>query len=1746
MAIYEINGARYEIDDTNLTKQQLDGAIEEIAAQPQDSAFGYSVDQAEMLGYKGTEAVGSALQGLGFDTVGSALQGFGARGVAQQEEDIARGNFQEQYPGSFFKQDSIGDAAGWILEGMQKNAASGGFYLGGTAAAAVAGLVSAPAAMLVGGATYAGSFLMGTGESALEQEEKTGNYDSTTALGTGALIGFLDRFGAGRVFSPSDLGKMSVKELYEKLAKKGYTEAAQEVAKEIGKKAVTEGVTEATQEAAVIGSAASQGGQYTAGEVGNRLVDAAVLGTSFGGTAATAQTTVRGAAQAAGFAKTSTQRQADTLSNAAATMLERGTDTGDQVMIDKANEASSAIEAAKNGDLAPLKKLAVEEQENNDPSELAKASFAQRLQGIIDDESASDQPFNVENIDVNDAQSARGIVDAAHGSIKEGINHLKAILKEGGTLEDGTSYAGLNPQNAKTFDELMARVEAMVGVNMAKNKVKKTITEKQVGKIKELVGDTQEGQQLVNLIRESVVLTDLHNQGYQGGLSKITDKLNPFAPTGSYNTSALVQASVRAGVTGAAAAGTGGMSLAIQLPIVGFGRLYDALGGDRSTVSAFIRDNKDGDVLPEPTPPSIVEDQAAAQQRREQVSAAMQPLLNQGNKPSGGPVAKVIERAQEQLVGVEVTQDDYDAALDYQIATATTPLQKEVFQDIKERKYRDQMPEDAMAVLTETIVKNKAGEAQAVQTRLRESQEAMIAMEQRNQRNQRIEQGKADNRAAVNQLLDQLNSDNVINKGHKAQLQSALAGTFLRDLGRNPMATVENTIKDLQDNGVPQEAIDTYIMPYAQRVAGQQDAQPVVKKSQAPIDKALAPTFDGKTPTVAGQSTPGTGNKHQLAPHLRIEVAPQREGKPLFTQKTNNKNADVQIDAIDEVLARHPDATSSPEAWGYMMADALAEGDVPAAPYKLIKDLNDGTSASLIGSLTPGQIADADHGFDNARFFREMYTSGQVPIEATGKLFLWSFLSRGVSPYVQEGMFLDSYTGIEPYIEAAADGTLKQKLPAFEKWAKTAAPKGSGQPGAGSTHNLNAFGKTFLIKMSQDAGMGDGRSRLQVIHDMMSDPNTTGQQVRRQFLRMGEGVGIDNKVVSFTLLVAGYDDVMVIDRVQLRNMWNDGRFEGINLWDGYKVDGKPVTGSELSKITYGARGLLVYEAAERAIEARIDDIYAAAGRPGVGSVGRYHWETWVASSQQEASHATIDAILEDIKGSSEPILGVTSKEGEYGSYAYGAQYGVEDGGSYFLYSVPGQGTYKFSVDNFVTFLNEIKKPRNGVVPRLFKVTESGNAPWFTREGVSIDALNEEATKYGRRIENEGDERDVSATSTSQDVPDRSSTNQRNAAGILSVKRSQSPSEPTPQEAQASGLVVPTARQVQYKHPLGEALFEIGKEGSPYENGLTSAEDAARLGEALGISYSLVKTAAEMERFTGAKALSGTYGQLSIGVGRPARGASYAVGYPINRANSSMKPSSRSEAIAHAAHEVAHVLEMTDMEYSPGSTRATTGGDGYVTTTYANPLVPGKGAEIVKGSFTYELMRAVTESVNSVDIGVDKERGKIILAEIKQLQDFGSVNTLEGLEMVRDPVGASVEANVDRQLKRWDDFKAANPGESMIADRKSWGEMAKADAEQMRDEYYRLPDEFAVDPLWAYLVDPKGMKENLPETARFIRDTLNNSSFSNKAVKFYSMPLANLVAVALAVLAANGGEEPEEQPLPSGALSPQGQGALSVI
>ena len=568
------------------------------------------------------------------------------------------------------------------------------------------------------------------------------------------------------------------------------------------------------------------------------------------------------------------------------------------------------------------------------------------------------------------------------------------------------------------------------------------------------------------------------------------------------------------------------------------------------------------------------------------------------------------------------------------------------------------------------------------------------------------------------------------------------------------------------------------------------------------------------------------GTVGSLLPHLRSYAEAARDGKPLvLSGDTTNGNAAANLLGLDEVRTRHPNPTASPEAWTAFLADAYARNDVPMPPRRFIEEINNGSQGSIdnLSRLSAGQIADADHGFRNAKDFRAAYINGDLTIATTARLFLWSFLSRGVSPYTQESLFIDAFEGIEGFIEAAADGTLdvqpgsvnetsidvdmgneaareglKQHMMQLEEnarisaakaeakksaldagltekeatalakeavdnlatedrpledtgapptgdnaegfewrvnddgtvnltwseWVRLVAPKGSGQPGAGAAHNLNAFGKNFLIRMAQPAGNGENRSRLQYIHDLMEDPASTGRLIRREFAKLGQGVGIDNKVVSFSLLVSGFDDVMVLDRVQVRQLWDDGTFEGVNLYDGYKVNKKVVTGSSFAKQGDGVKGIMVYEAIEDAIAANIDNIYSTLGREGEGSVGRYHWETWVADSEQEASHGTLDAIMAHARGDNMAIHQVTAKQGEYGSYQYAARYGVDGAGTRYVdYATATGEDYTFTVPQFVEFQRLLKLAKSGVIPKDFLVTETGNEPWYQRAEVDREALD---------------------------------------------------------------------------------------------------------------------------------------------------------------------------------------------------------------------------------------------------------------------------------------------------------------------------------------------------------------------------------------------------------------------------------------
>jgi len=262
-----------------LTKSELQQPeIVEPNPDP-DGVFSFAADQAQSVTGKGLEAVGRL---TGFES----LEDYGTNLYEQQKEDIALGGYKSDYGKSFadtFDEDGVGAAIGWIGEKIAENSITTGASLVGAGATAVAALFSAPVAAVFGVGTLLGSALLGTGEVAEEIERKTGDYDPKLAVGVGAFIGFLDKFGATKVIPKDQLAKLSVKEVMKQLTISGFGDAAKAVARRTLIKGGYEGLTETGQELSSVGAAAYSGGEYTGKEVRDRLIDAFAVGTGMGG-----------------------------------------------------------------------------------------------------------------------------------------------------------------------------------------------------------------------------------------------------------------------------------------------------------------------------------------------------------------------------------------------------------------------------------------------------------------------------------------------------------------------------------------------------------------------------------------------------------------------------------------------------------------------------------------------------------------------------------------------------------------------------------------------------------------------------------------------------------------------------------------------------------------------------------------------------------------------------------------------------------------------------------------------------------------------------------------------------------------------------------------------------------------------------------------------------------------------------------------------------------------------------------------------------------------------------------------------------------------------------------------------------------------------------------------------------------------------------------------------------------------------
>lgn len=495
--------------------------------------------------------------------------------------------------------------------------------------------------------------------------------------------------------------------------------------------------------------------------------------------------------------------------------------------------------------------------------------------------------------------------------------------------------------------------------------------------------------------------------------------------------------------------------------------------------------------------------------------------------------------------------------------------------------------------------------------------------------------------------------------------------------------------------------------------------------------KVVAPA----EPTRFSALTVPEGTTAHGLPDVLLEGGDGSKAVLPITQKYNKSNVAKNNAAIDTALASNPAGLKSEPGWLGLMQQTFGGEYLPKTPYVAVSYASDPKRiADKLSGLTPALKDGVDRGFKHVKALRSLYDSGLATPDMTADLFIWGILSRGAGPVQQEGAYIDVIDSAKPFVEKAIRGPLSDDDVALWESQVTGALQ-EASPGRQVTMNVNAAGR-LMQAMSQTVPDTD-KTVLQTVHDMMSDPAMSGPAIRRWFLSNTDAPGIDNKVVSFILLVSGRDDVLVMDRIQSRHLWDDGRFGGVNIYDGLGTDG-----GGLNKIMKGPRGLLVTESLENGLKDSVREAYAAIGRPEDGSLGRFHWESWVIEGEQVVDHSTLEAV------SGRTPAGFSVTEGKMATFSSGSRYIRTEKGSIMEYPLSKGGFVYMKPTTFKDFLDAIKSGKvmddsgkrvdlpSPVIPKKFKVTDRADIPWYERPEVNRSALDALARRF-QDAESEG-------------------------------------------------------------------------------------------------------------------------------------------------------------------------------------------------------------------------------------------------------------------------------------------------------------------------------------------------------------------------------------------------------------------------
>ena len=535
-------------------------------------------------------------------------------------------------------------------------------------------------------------------------------------------------------------------------------------------------------------------------------------------------------------------------------------------------------------------------------------------------EIATANSYNLKDIGTGSNGARQALEDIRSSNVSR-INDLRSTLKD-----------KLNIKNAESLDELLSVYsEAKAGIAAGKKKVSQKVTTQQLDAIKQLVGPYKEGAQLLNELQKSNVITDLFKDGVKGGISQFTDLLNPFSQSGAvYDPSRM--ANVATGLILPAA--TGGASIKMQAGGFALGRMLDAATGRRSRVARFVNKNLNSFGLPDPEGPSLVEQKALNEAQSKERRLAIAEVATALNAPKPGPLESMtlgtgLDRAGLETVVNKMTQE-------YANKPEFTPVLKQISDNLAGEGNRIDLLTEIIPVIG-SYAQKRAPELLVAppdnQGLLRDFN--MIAPErltgiqtaapqqttqdpQQSGRQftspENYQAGIDANIELADTLQSTLSADPDVSVTDKGQLLSVLEG--LKQPLTNPTVQLQTDIEALQRNDVSSEAIDKYVRPYLDRVTNQREQRSRLQQ-RVQDDRDLE--VDQSSPALPALSTP---NPLQIpesdlqATNLPImpsseEIVSMREGSYKPDQKR------TLVEAADFLNNRWQAATGQTEPFEY-------------------------------------------------------------------------------------------------------------------------------------------------------------------------------------------------------------------------------------------------------------------------------------------------------------------------------------------------------------------------------------------------------------------------------------------------------------------------------------------------------------------------------------------------------------------------------------------------------------------------------------------------------------------------------------------------------------------------------------------------------------------------------------------------------------------------------------------------------------